>query len=467
MFIRTLRSTLVGPVLVVAGCVGASPAASSATAGESVSSGDDGSNIIVMNGLSPIALAANALLTHPSTPQVLVSRPLVDASFANRSELLGVALHDASARAVFQKIVTCAMPPGKQIHWRDPFVPANLYTFDGQLGLASGWRDRGASEDEQEVVSACVLMLMNDVGYHIPVSPRGYAVGGRRIDASVDAHIWPYSDLGAPDPRFADCPPGAGMGVRECGWDVSQSYVGTCVGASWGAVGIDGAAAAGSPAIGTGAGARLLRVCDGLLPCAANSLGLVEDDDQQHAVAYRCSATGGGTGFFAAMTGAGVAGAAFTARPATTIASAMVPARALDVYRTAEAGFFGNVFTGVLAPGVDPVFVDPGSGVVMPTSHRGLPAGKGAIYPGLYYCEAPDWTHSDGFALHRLCADAGRQTDCVASDVGACKLHCTLPGPDDQGAFADCRPDPTSAAYHTLTDYLSDRCAGTYGCPSH
>ncbi len=129
-------------------------------------------NGIITNGLSLKGTLSNGLATHG-----LGSRGLANPAFAAWFN----AYPEDDADMAMHYVVACAVPSKEQRTWRNPETGAR-FTWTGGLGLAPGWADgRPVSEDEQQLVSACLAAMVNKYGVHVPVSVRGRDARGREL----------------------------------------------------------------------------------------------------------------------------------------------------------------------------------------------------------------------------------------------------------------------------------------------
>ena len=97
-------------------------------------------------------------------------------SFNGLATLAGVSttsglMTNAAGRTLLSYIVRCALPADRSITKEDP--SGTLYTFSGALGLAPGWEDAGATQEDKYWVSSCLMAHINTTGKHIPI----YLVG--------------------------------------------------------------------------------------------------------------------------------------------------------------------------------------------------------------------------------------------------------------------------------------------------
>jgi hypothetical protein len=413
-----------------------------------------------------------------------------------------VVLHDPSAREVLKKIVKCALPYGTDVHWTDPFpeqvcgwvywpppvhyVCNNIhrqYAFNGQLGLASDWAppSGSASPDDQQIVSACVLMLMNVAHAHVPVSPRGnvWKVIGtwplirfvNLLDATAWAKVWPFDTTGTRSGLFTACTGNEPTtGLRPCGWDETQSFLGRVVpwNSLWSStitVGIGGPGSNGQ-ALGGGDPTEpsMIRVCAGRNGClapnegnsptylsqgdgSANGLGVTSFVGQQaddHIV----------PGVFSVMAAPHDVHNSLYALPASNVASVLSPASVKDVYTEFEAVWFGNIFAADgLVPGANTRSVDLATGAIMDSKPGAVFAAP--IYTHMYYCGGPELTYPVAYATQRLCALPGNSENCAAKYLNPCTSYCT--GPLDQGGYTNCTGDD-GVTYYPLASYLYENC---------
>jgi hypothetical protein len=502
MFIRATCLTLSGLCL-VAGCSQAPVVDNSATPTKlslptdpPPDPGDDiVDGLIMSNGMPPSELTLNALTTNhdPTVAQTLVGRPLADASFSVANDSLSVALRDPRAVVVMREIVKCALPPEASVSWTEPF-PATFgnvhHRFRGQLGLARGWAARAATEDEQEIVSACVLMVMNELGVHVPVSPRGdvwqwvrWGWRSFRFNLLNDedwAHSWPLDANGATQPWFKPCatPPTGIPGLPDCGWDPTQSYIGRIMswsdglGTLW--VGIGGAATAGGPTIGYGdlTQPSLIRVCRGRAGCDSRDAMSESDGSPGNADAAAPFIGGAATdhkfpGVFSVLAAPQTPGGALSGvSPGSLDPNVELPTSVRNAFGQFEAGWFGNIFSAV-APNITTISVPLG-----PFGKPGIVNGTAVAqytYPNMFYCWRQDHANALAYATQRLCGDpTAGGTGCAARPVGACIADLLVNNQDtgnpvcttrtSQGYVDQCRSTVGGPTYHTLSSYLYDLC---------
>ncbi|HET6283843.1 MAG TPA: hypothetical protein VFH73_23010, partial [Polyangia bacterium] len=64
-------------------------------------------------------------------------------------------------------LVKCALPAGHQLKKQDQFGVWN--TFDGAMGMGTGWENGACDKNCQEGISACMMAHVNTAGVHIPL----------------------------------------------------------------------------------------------------------------------------------------------------------------------------------------------------------------------------------------------------------------------------------------------------------
>jgi len=79
-----------------------------------------------------------------------------------------------SGRNLVAFLVACALPRGQTASGRSGGV---RYTFDGELGLANGWKTGAPSFSERRWVSGCMLARVNNYGQAMKISIHGPHAG--------------------------------------------------------------------------------------------------------------------------------------------------------------------------------------------------------------------------------------------------------------------------------------------------
>ena len=82
---------------------------------------------------------------------------------------------------VMRYVVKCALAEGESRSWTNPLTQTS-YTWHGQLGLTQGWASgQPATEQEQQVITACLAAHANKYGAHVPISLLGETAQGEPI----------------------------------------------------------------------------------------------------------------------------------------------------------------------------------------------------------------------------------------------------------------------------------------------
>jgi hypothetical protein len=226
--------------------------------------------------------------------------------------------------------------------------------------------------------------------------------------------------------------------MRDCGW--TPDALGRCIPGQEVLLGAGGPPPQDCQAAPVGAtlsGRVVLRVCEGLSSCDADSprnLGQSEGScgGTAPAVPFRCPASG----LFNAMTApyhsaefatAAVAvsaassdtipfllGAGSTGkpRPRPSLAYRLGEAQAFD-FR--EGAFYGTLFD-PSALAAAPVEVLPGAEVAT-NKEQTVP---GPVFLRMHSCYDPAWLNGAAYATHRVCAQPDSGANCAASVVGPC-----------------------------------------------
>ncbi len=131
----------------------------------------------------------------------------------------------AAGRTTVSYIVKCALPTGHSIIKKDQ--TGATYTFPGALGLAPGWETGPTTQEDRNMVSACLMAHINTTGQHIPIyldgpAPLGW---GRNAAYPVEEGTF-FGDL------FVSPPTGRYCGGRGFGSNVVAGRIGDQAGAS-------------------------------------------------------------------------------------------------------------------------------------------------------------------------------------------------------------------------------------------
>ena len=112
-------------------------------------------------------------------------------------------------RQFLKYVIRCALPQGVVVESKSRY---GHFRFNGRHGLAPDWTKRPLIEQEQELVSACILALTNKFGVAVPV----YLVPGtkppnlkrRKEDGSLDYRLFEgafFGNLFLPSPKAFVC----------------------------------------------------------------------------------------------------------------------------------------------------------------------------------------------------------------------------------------------------------------------
>ena len=427
----------------------------------------------VANSLTTQALVLNAIATNPQASDLLVSdgleplfHPVTGNAYLQRQ------LKDPDARQFMSYLVSCALPRGTEVEWKNPQTGL-LEKWAGLVGLCPTWKTGAPSDTCENWVSACLLARNNALGQRVELSLRGEDPT-RPALFSTQAQLRPVEydpALGGPAPSYTACAtPTSGVN-RDCGWKADA--VGACVPGQTVRLGAGGRApdqcAAGSE-LGTWSDARMMvRVCEGLVGCDGGSARMLGQSEgtcstTQAAVSFTCPASGD----FNVLTApyqSPQTGTASVAVETGTPAGARYRLSEREVFRLREGAYYGNLFVSRLIK-AKAVYVDD-SGRVQNKEQRV----QGAIYGGMFSCQAPEWSTEAAYATHRLCAVPGGGANCAATSTGTCvePTHRAYPhsrckkedGPlvVGDGDYEECS-DPSGVYWkQPITVYLHDACA--------
>lgn len=137
-----------------------------------------------LNGLSSNGLSSNGLSSNGLSSNGLSSNGLSSNGLSS-STVVMQALRDQSAagtltRLFFRYLISCALPAGHSATytWTDAAGTLHTEVNPGSLNLAPNWENNAATEDDKELVSACLGARTNSKGIAVPISMRS-----RNIDA--------------------------------------------------------------------------------------------------------------------------------------------------------------------------------------------------------------------------------------------------------------------------------------------
>jgi hypothetical protein len=132
--------------------------------------------VIEDNGLATNGLATNGLATNGLATNGLATNGLTTSSF---SSWFGAA--PATNTQLMKYLIGCAVPEGQVRTYTDPNT-GQSYTWAGKLGLASNWGSgRAATEQEEQVISACLAAHANPYGMKVGFSILGLNAEGVEI----------------------------------------------------------------------------------------------------------------------------------------------------------------------------------------------------------------------------------------------------------------------------------------------
>lgn len=437
--------------------------ASDGAASSALESFADAFQAVWGNGLSAEALTRNALITNPRANPVMVSVPLATESYADTGPYpaLRRQLRHAPTREVMDYLVSCALEMGQSVSYTDTSTGEET-TFDGKIGVCPAWGVGPAGAKCQQLVSACMLSLVNAMGRSITVSLRGQAFPEHRpglLTPAPSVRVVRNTEDGDIIPSFKRCAIDSEGASRNCGWTAQN--VGSCTPGSTVFIATgdapltdcanDPASAAGLPVSDT-----VLRVCSGIRGCDAGSPDHIVPSEvrcgerAEPALRFVCPQSA----YFSLMSGprtsgraglsalAGVAAmlqkhrrfsVASRPRPSpppppgavsiaeATFRAAVYPAAEADVFAWREGAFYGNLWGDEplhprLKVGMNEVVEN---GEFKPAPTPGEDSGE-AIYRNAFACTGEYWSDHAAYVGERLCAGAEGEIDCVATSVGAC-----------------------------------------------
>jgi hypothetical protein len=468
---------------------------------------DDGPH----NSLPTWAVNEPALAANADLRRWLAHNPLTTSSLA---EL--VAQHPASSAEVsasqdlLRYVVTCALDdqPGSNVTLPDP-----AHTIlSGQIGLCSAASPYGdwttpntpPSAECLQLVSSCVLALVNARNKRIPISLRGFndqttppaQLLGMRAKIPVERQ---YRALPLQDIASANAPCAASDDkTADCGW--SSLYVGRCETRPPGAAGDPDSPHRAVRLTLTRAGSPVnnvkLRVCKGMyacdyamcqpdthqgpclysghissiadgsgqisFACPTNGPELIEDSDAQH-LSHKY---GYYSVMIAPMTSQPLDGnyqIAAEAEPAVKYPGyldyAHYPADELEVFTYREGAFYGNLFTDAAAP--DAGIPDPALRLRDPQLSE-----RYGVRPPIFACWADGMMSQYISSMDaRWCAiDASQcyngEAPSTCHDLQP--WQCDYAGDFIHGEFTQCAPIVDGHTPHTwlhpLTTYLNGPC---------
>jgi GLTT repeat (6 copies) len=133
------------------------------------------SNGLASNGLASNGLASNGLASNGLASNGLVMKALRDTGSAG-----------VLSRMVFRYIISCALGPNHSVsyQWTDSTGMLHTEINPGGLGIAPNWENGAASQQDKELVSACLAARTNSKGVTVPLSLRAKDVSGLSVSSS-------------------------------------------------------------------------------------------------------------------------------------------------------------------------------------------------------------------------------------------------------------------------------------------
>ncbi|WP_395853881.1 hypothetical protein [Cystobacter fuscus] len=130
-------------------------------------------NGLSLNGLSLNGLSLNGLSLNGLSLNGLNSADFI--TWFNSADGGNLTGHEA----LMKYLVRCAVPEGEVRVFVNPITGVR-HVWEGGMGLAPQWSGgTPATQDEQQVISACLAAHANNYGVHVPISVLGKdAVGG-------------------------------------------------------------------------------------------------------------------------------------------------------------------------------------------------------------------------------------------------------------------------------------------------
>ncbi len=158
------RLLLLATVLSITGLVGCDPT----EPGEPETLSHQAQEAKVFNGLTYNGLTYNGLTYNGLTYNGLTYNGLTNANFG-----AWFSQDRSLANEVMTYVVRCAMPANQTLTYTDP-TTGQAYTWTGSLGLTPGWAGGALpTEQEQQIITACLAAHVNRHGQHVLFSLRG------------------------------------------------------------------------------------------------------------------------------------------------------------------------------------------------------------------------------------------------------------------------------------------------------
>ncbi|MFE8603424.1 hypothetical protein [Archangium violaceum] len=430
----------------------------------------------VANSLTTKALVLNAISTNPTASDLLIGgglaalfHPITGDSYLQRQ------LRDVDAQSFMSYLVSCALPAGNTIAWRDPLT-LTTRTWEGKAGLCPQWELGVPSSTCKNRVSACLLARNNALGRRVELSMRGEdALQPALFSLESQTRPVEYDPALGRVPSFEECATAQSGVGRDCGW--KGDFIGRCIPGQTVRLGAGGRTpdqCLTGPSLGTWSGARMmLRVCEGNIGCDSGDTRYLGQSQgtcatTNAAVAFTCPASG----FFNVMSApydSTLTGNASVAVETGTYAGTSYRLSEKAVYRLREGAYYGNIFDSKAL--ATKVLVDENGHIVGKDQTI-----QGSVYKKMFSCQAPEWSNDAAYASHRVCALPGSGANCAARPVGDC-INYTTPSASKcrkedgpvvlgDGNFEECYDSENTLWWEPITVFLYEACGLTPGIPS-
>jgi hypothetical protein len=155
--------------------------------------------LITENGLSSNGLSSNGLSSNGLSSNGLSSNGLSSNGLSSNALVIG-ALRDQSGtgdltRMFFRYLVSCALPSSHSVTytWTDSVGRLHTEINPGGLGLAPNWEAGAATQQDKELVSACLGARTNSKGVVVPLSLRAKNVSAL-VASNSERNTYTYGE---------------------------------------------------------------------------------------------------------------------------------------------------------------------------------------------------------------------------------------------------------------------------------